>query len=102
MAVIDAVLVPSQEPVLKIAALAAAASSAEQLLGKNQLFAISATDDFHISFGVTGMGVASAADFRIPIDAIVVLDSGQAFTHLRVFNNTAANIDVYILPLSRF
>ena len=102
MAVQDAVLVPSQELVLKVAALAAAASSAEQNLGKNQLFAINATDEFHIKFGVTGMGVAANTDFRIPKDAVVVYDTGQAFTHIRVFNDTGVAIDVYIQPLSRF
>jgi hypothetical protein len=102
MAVQDAVLVPSQEAVLKLTALGAAASSTEQLLGKNQLFAINATDDCHIAFGVTSMGVASATDFRLPQDAVVVYDTGQAFTHIRVFNNTGAAIDVYIQPLSRF
>ncbi len=102
MAVIDAILVPSQEAVIKVAALATAASSAEQTLGKNQLFAIHATDSFHIRFGVTGMGDGVATDFLFPGGQVHVLDTGQAFTHVKVFNDSGGNIDFYILPLSRF
>ncbi len=102
MAVIDAILVPSQEAVIKVAGLVTTASSAEQLLGKNQLFAIHATGDFHIRFGVTGMGAGVATDFLLPSAQVHVFDTGQAFTHVRIFNDSGSNLDFYILPLSRF
>ncbi len=102
MAVIDAILVPSQDPAIKVAAIVTTASSAEQLLGKNQLFAIHATDSFHLRFGVTGMGAGVATDFLLPGGQIHVFDTGQAFTHVRVFNDSGGNIDFYIQPLSRF
>ena len=102
MAVIDAVLVFGQDPAIKVAALATANSSAEQLLGKNQLFAIHATGDFHIRAGVTGMGAGVATDFLLPSGQVHVFDTGQAFTHIRIFNDSGSNIDFYILSLSRF
>lgn len=102
MAVFDAILVPSQESVIKVAGLVTANSSAEQLLGKNQLFAIHGTGLFHIRFGVTGMGAGVATDFLLPSGQVHVFDTGQAFTHVRIFNDTGSNIDFYILPLSRF
>jgi len=102
MAVIDAILVPGQDSAVKVAALATATSSAEQLLGKNQLFAIHGTGDFHIRFGVAGMGAGVATDFLLPSGQVHVFDTGQAFTHVRIFNDSGANIDFYILSLSRF
>lgn len=102
MATLDAILVFSQEPVIKIAALAADTSSTEQLLGKNQLFAVHGTDGFHIKPGATGMGAAAATDFLLPGGQVHVFDTGQAFTHIRLFNDTASAIALYIQPLSRF
>jgi hypothetical protein len=102
LAVFDAVLVPAQEAPLKVAALAASTSSAEQSLGKNTIFAINATKDITIKFGVTGMGAAAATDFRIPTNATMTFDTGEAYTHIRVFNlDGAATADIYITKLSR-
>ena len=102
MAVIDAILVAGQSPDLKVAGLAAAASSAVLELGINTIFAINGTDAFNIRFGKSGMDPASATNFRIPANTIVVFSMGQAFTHIRVFNDTASAIDVHAKQLSRF
>jgi len=102
MAVLDAILVPSQEDATRIAAVAASASTAAQSLGKNQLFAIQGTDTFHIAFGVSAMGAADINDFQLPGGQVHVFDTGQAFTDIRLFNSTGSPIDIYIQPLSRF
>lgn len=102
MAVQDAILIPGQDPAIQINNLAATTSSTEQNLGKNKLFSIVATGDFTIRFGRIGMGAAVATDFLIPANAIVVFDTGNPFTHIRVFNLGASTIDVHILGLSRF
>lgn len=102
MAVQDAIFAPGKERGNKIAALAATTSSTEQSLGSDVIFAINSPVDIHIRFGVTGMGAATVADFRIPAEATLTFQTGQAFTHIRVFNSDASATDVYILPLSKF
>ena len=102
MATLDAILVMGQSPNRVLAALAADTSSTEQLLGSNTIFAVVADDAFHIKFGKTGMTVAAATDFLIPANTIVIFDTGSAFTHVRIFNDTTAAIEVHIQQLSRF
>jgi len=101
--VFDGILKPAAAPAIKIAALAAVTSSAEQSLGSNRIFAINATQDITIKFGVTGMGAATAADFRVPASQTQVYDTGFEFTHIRVFNlHASSTADVYIQFLSKF
>jgi hypothetical protein len=101
MAVLAAILLPGQDPDIKVAGLAATTSTAEQLLGKNKLFAINATQDICIKFGVTGMSAAAATNFRIPANQTAVFDTGEAFTHIRVFNLGSSAADIYAKGLSR-
>ena len=101
MAVFDAVFVPAGAAI-KEAALGASASSSEISLGENKIFAVSATDAYHVVFGRAGMDPADVADFRVPSGVIAVFDTGHEFTHVRFFNSTAAGIDIYLQPLSRF
>lgn len=101
MAVFSSVFIPGSDAVIKVAGLATTTSSAEQTLGKHKLFAINATQDITIKFGVTGLAAAAATDFRIPANTNVVFDTGSQITSIRVFNlsgTTAA--DVYVLGLS--
>jgi len=95
----DAILIPSGEAVLKTSPTTGT-STTEQELGPHQIFAIVGDGNFHIKFGRTGMGAAAATDFLIPSNTIVVLDTGSAFTHVRLFNPTGSTINLYILPLS--
>lgn len=101
MAVNDFIARPADTAPIKVAALAASASSAEVSLGSNTIFAINGSDHFHIKFGLTGMAAAAATDFRVPKDVTIVLDTSR-FTHIRVYNSTVAAIDVYVLVLSKF
>jgi len=101
MAVMDAILIPGAPRATKIAALAGSASSAEQLLGPRKLFLITGDGDFHLRFGQTGMDAATVADLLVPTDAGAVWDTGDEFTHIRVFNPGAGAINVYIMPLTR-
>ena len=101
MALMDAILAPGKERGNKIAALATVTSSTEQVLGEQTIFAINSDEDAHIRFGITGMGAATVADFRIPANVTQVFGM-SSFTHIRVFNNGAGDSDIYIYPLSRF
>jgi hypothetical protein len=101
MAVFSAILIPGGAGATKVAALASGTSSAETLVGQNQIFAINATKDITVKFGVAGMSAAAATDFRVPANSTMTFDMGHPFTHVRVFNLDAAAVDVYILPLCR-
>lgn len=100
------------ESVTKVAALAPAASSAEIVLGQNQLFAISAIPVgtpgattgayINLEFGPAGLGAATASDFGIPVNQVLTFDTGEQFKSIRVFNNcTTTNVDVFVLKLSK-
>lgn len=101
MAVLSCILVPSNEAVTKIAALATVTSSAEVVLNTNRIFVINATGDITIKFGQPGMAAAAATDYRIPANQQTTFDTGSAITSLRVFNLAGTATDIYIFPLSR-
>lgn len=117
MAVFSAVFRPSDstggiEKVNKVTALAAAASSAEIVLGTNVPFAIVAIPigtpgattgaNINVRFGPLGLGAATAADFGIPVNVVLTFDTGSGFQSVRVFNNcTTSAVDVYVMPLSK-
>lgn len=86
----------------KVVALAGSASSAEIVLGKDVKFAIVATTSpINIAFGQPGMAAADATGFLIPAGVIASFDLGNAYTSIRVFNNTASTAtDVYVLQLA--
>jgi len=93
---------PSQETQLKTAALAITTSSAEIVIGINKVFEINSDQDITIAWGTSGMGAATAANFRIPANTMMRYDMGSAFSSIRVFNlsgTTTANI--YIQPVSK-
>lgn len=108
MAVMDAILTPGEPRGTQTAGLGASASTAELLLGPQQIFVISgrgasgASASLHIRFGRTGMAAAAATDFFVPACAMPTFDTGSEFTHVRVFNPNAGAIDVHILKLSKF
>ena len=101
MAVFDAILTPYDEAAQKVTALATATSSAAVSLGKNSIFSIVGTQDFHIRFGVAAVGEGVTGDFLIPANTITVFDLGNKFTHIRMFNDSGSNVDLYIQKLSR-
>lgn len=86
----------------KVTALGASTSSAEIVLGPNCIFAIIGTGNFNLAFGPASMSAAAATDFFIPSGQIVTLDTTNQWNSIRVFNNTAGNIDIYVQKLSRF
>jgi hypothetical protein len=102
LAVQSAILVPAGDAVIKIAALAATTSSAQQSLGTNRIFAINADQDITIRFGNTGMAAADNTFYRIPANQQTTLDTSDQFSFIRVFNLGASAANVWILPLSRF
>lgn len=102
MAVLSAILVPSGQPATVVSNLAATTSSAELLLGPNVIFALNATQDITVAFGVTGMAAAGVNNFRVPANATVTMDLGQAYTAIRVYNLSSNPANVYLQPMSRF
>jgi hypothetical protein len=103
------------EQVSKSAALAAAASTGEIVLGNNQIFSIVAygtavvatTNNINVRFGTSGMSAATNADMGLPCgtptsDASpIFFDTGDSFDRIRVFNNAAQPVDVYVCKMSR-
>lgn len=89
-----------------IAALAATTASGEQTACHNQLISIFATGVLTIRLGPAGnVGTPTATsggfDFAIPANSLVVFDMGRAYDSFKVFNTTAAAIDVFWAPMSR-
>jgi hypothetical protein len=98
------------ESVTKVSALAAGASSAEIVLGSNQLFAISsiasataaAPFNINLEFGPPGLGAATASDMGLPVGQVFTFDMSDEFRSIRVFNNCATGpVDIYVLKLKR-
>jgi hypothetical protein len=126
MAVLSHIFVPAQgsggiESVIKVAALAGQASSAEIALGNNQLFMVTAffvgaaptgAANINLAFGPTGMAAAAATDIGLsatgfaggsPSLTYTVWDTGDSFKSIRFWNNAqaAATVDIYVTRLSR-
>lgn len=102
MAVLSSILSFSGEACVKIAALTNGSSTAEIILGTNAIFAVNSTKDVTIKFGNSGMAAAAATDYRIPANQQTTLDTGTAFSSIRIFNVDAAAGDVYVQKLSKF
>jgi hypothetical protein len=68
------------------ATLGAAASTAEIVLGIQQLFLISSAGDFHVKFGNAGMAAAAATDFLFPANTVQTLYTGDHTDRIRVFS----------------
>lgn len=103
MATFSAILVPAQTAATVISGQSAGSSSAEQALGYNQIFAINATQDITIRFGLPGFSsAAGTADFRIPAGSTMVFDTGTAYTSFKVYNLGTSACNIYIQPLSKF
>jgi hypothetical protein len=90
-------------------------SGAEISLGNNQIFMIvafaaaagTATNNINVRFGPTGLGAAAATDMGIPCGtptssaSPLFFDTGDTYQSIRVFNNTAGSVDVYVCKMSR-
>ena len=98
MASLDFIMVFDDKDPNKNAALADAASTAEFELGTDQVFSIIATGAFHLKMGLVGLGAADAGDDLFPANAKAVIDTGRN-THIRVFNDSGAAIDIYTKKL---
>lgn len=81
-------------------AILGAASSAEIVLGRYQLFALNANGDMNIRFGNVGMPAASNADFRIPSGFVATYRMTGHYDRIRIFNPNAGGITVWIQPLN--
>jgi hypothetical protein len=103
MATFDSILTPAQTTATVISGLTSGASTVEQTLGWNTIFAINATQDITIKFGPPGFSaLASAADFRIPANSTMVWDNGTQYTSFKCFNLSGSVCNVYIMFLSKF
>lgn len=103
MAIVQAILSPlgggsASTPDIT-AALAATTSTGEIVLNRYTLFAFNATTDMNIRFGNAGMPAASATDYRIPANTIVVYQIPAQYDRMRVFNPTAGSGNYFIQPL---
>lgn len=76
-----------------------AASSAEIVLGRYQLFAINANGDINIRFGNAGMPAAAATDYRIPNSTTAVYQVPEQWDRCRIYNTGAGTITYWIQPL---
>lgn len=83
----------------KSAALTAATSTAEIVLGNNVTFVVWGTQQINVRFGPAGLGAATATDFGIPANTLVILDTGEEFKSIRVFNNGSGAADIYVMRL---
>ena len=92
------ILSPAGDAVIKVAALTATTSSAEQLVGSRRIFSVVADQDITIRFGLTGMGAADATFYYIPAKQQTTFDMGTN-THVRVFNLAASAANIWILRL---
>jgi hypothetical protein len=68
------------------ATLGAAASTAEIVLGADQIFFITCAGDFHVKFGNSGMAAAAASDFQFPANSVQTLGTGDHTDRIRVFS----------------
>ena len=100
MATFSAVFSPTGPGQDLSSTVTASASSAEIVLGTDRIFAINATDDVNIAFGVSGMAAAAATNFRIPGGTVATYDTGQ-FDRIRLYNATSATITYYIQLLTK-
>lgn len=68
-----------------VTAALVAASSAEIILGPNAYFYVTASAVLNIAFGLSGMSAASAANFQLPANSLVMLTTGDHYDRIRVF-----------------
>ena len=100
MAQLDHILVLVPGGDLKTAALGTSSSSAEIPVAGGKKFTITATGDFHMKRGLTGMGAAANTDMLF-LKGTYTMQSSIAWDRIRVFNPDAANtIDVHVMFLS--
>lgn len=81
----------------------ATSAGAVHTIGKNRLFAINATQDITIAFGISSGGgavSATANNFRIPAGVTMLWDMGSAYDQFQVFNTAASSATVYAKLLS--
>lgn len=91
--------------------LATATSGAEIVIGPRQLFAVTAfaltaptgESAIHIKFGPAGLSAATASDMAFPTCGPtysvlpIYLATGDEFNSIRIFNNTSATVNVYVM-----
>lgn len=100
MATLDSIFVPMTPKDLQ-GSINAGASSAEIVIGNNQIFAINASGDVNIAFGNSGMAAASNSNFRVPSGVTAEYDTGSQNDRIRLFNNGGSSINYWIQLLSR-
>lgn len=95
--------------------LATATSGAEIALGPRQVFMLTAfaattptgASNINIKFGGTGLSAAAATDMALPISgpgfsvAPILFETGEEFSSIRIFNNTSATVNVFVMLVNR-
>ena len=76
------------------------AASLIQTLSKNQIFAINATEDVTIKFGLVTVADPTGVEFRIPTGTTATFDLGDKYDSFKVYNLGTSTASVYYLPLS--
>src|SRR5690348_9205657 len=95
-----AAFIPHSDPPLN-ESVNATSAGAVHTIGSNRLFALNATQDITIAFGLSTGKVASATStsWRIPAGVSVQFDLGDAFDQFQVYNLGASAATVYVIFL---
>ena len=100
MAVIDGIFGPGTPGGTKLTVNNGAASAAQTVGARDSIIMITGTGPWHMRWGHDGTVTSTAADFKFPSGAVMVMASGPYQT-FAVFNDSGSAIDVYWMPLSR-
>ena len=83
------------------ATLAATTSSAALALGRASIWLLTADLPFNLKRGTSAVGAASTADFRVPANFVLILDTANAYTNIRIYNPDGANsLNYWLTPCS--
>lgn len=89
-------------------------SGAEITIGVRQYFMITAfalttptgASSIHLKFGPAGLSAAAATDMALPVSgpgfsvAPMLFYTGDEFASIRIFNNTSATVNIYVMPVN--
>jgi len=99
MAVQAAVFPPADNTIS--AEILTTATTAAVEIPSGILFAIQASDDVHIVFGLAGVAAPDVASWPIYSGSIQTFQMPVWCTHVRLYNPTGSTVRYHILPLGR-